>query len=79
MSKHRLKHYEGKEIILSTGCGNGATALLSDKLCVCLNVDKRSMFTGMIQLHKGANVHFNKVLFGIFDYSNGLFDLCSAL
>ena len=79
MSKDKLKHYEGKEIILSMGCGNGATELLSDKLCVCLDVDKRSVFTGMIQLHKSVNVHSNKVVFGIFDYSNRLFEFCSAL
>ena len=48
MSKHKLKHYKGKEIILSMGCGNGATTILSDKQCVCLNVDKRSVSTGII-------------------------------
>ena len=79
MSKHKLKHYEDKEIILSMGCGNGAIELLSDKLCVFLDVDKRSVFSGMIQLHKSTNVHSNKVFFGIFDYSKGLFDLCSEL
>ena len=79
MSKHKLKHYQGKEINVSMGSGNGATESLSDKLCVCLDVDKRYVFSGMIKLHKSANVYSNKIVFGIFDYSNELLDLCSAL
>ena len=79
MTKQKLKQYEGKEIILSMGCGNGATELLSKKLCVCLDVDRRSIFSGMIQLHRSENINSSRVVFGIFDYSKGLSNLCSSL
>ena len=79
MTQQKLKNYEGKEIILSMGCGNGATELLSEKLCLCLDVDRRSIFSGMIQLHRSENINSSRIVFGIFDYSKGLSNLCSSV
>ena len=78
-AKYKLDFHVGIEVILSLGCGNGATELLSNKLCICLDVDKRAIFSGMIQLHKNKNIDCNKIVYGIFDYSTTLLDLCKDL
>ena len=67
--KHKLSTHEGREVILSLGCGNGATELLSDKFCICLDVDRRSIFSGMIQMHKSKDINRKTTIYGVFDYS----------
>jgi len=77
--KHKLSVHEGNEVILSLGCGNGATELLSNKLCICLDVDGRSIFSGMIQMHKSKDINCNTTIYGVFDYSTSLLNLCKDI
>ena len=77
--KHKLSINEGREVILSLGCGNGVTELLSSKLCICLDVDRRAIFSGMIQMHKSKDINCKTTIYGVFDYSTSLLNLCKDI
>ena len=78
-AKYKLDYHVGIEVVLSLGCGNGAAELLSNKLCICLDVDRCAIFSGMIQLHKSKDINCNNIIYGVFDYSTRLLGLCKDL
>lgn len=60
------------EIIISVCCGTAGTELNSDKLCLCLDKDKRSLHCATMNMHSLTKKH---KLFQYFDYGKELYQL----
>jgi hypothetical protein len=63
-------------LVVSICAGTGATELSSDKMCLCLDTDKRALYAGVLQMHKSIR---RRCVFSIFDYSQDLTDLLISL
>ena len=62
--------YTGNELIVSLGAGSGVTEMASNKFCLCLDISKRSLFTGLTR-EKGT-LSSNLTLFALLDYSENM-------
>ena len=71
------KVYSDKEIIVSVGAGSGITELSSSKLTLCLDKNKRSIFTGLSQVKNGQSK--NTTIFAHFDYSKQIAELLQSI
>lgn len=43
--------YDGNNLVVLTGVVNGTTELSSYHLCICINIEKQSIFEGIVQVH----------------------------
>ena len=72
------KCYNGNEMIVSIGTGSGTTELLSQRLCLCINIDKRSFFAGLNQVNGRISINRTTIL-ALLDYSEDIEQLLQAI
>ena len=63
-------------IIVSVCCGTAATEINSSETCLCLDIDRRSLFSACINMYQKKT---KSILLSFFDYSKGLYLLLSEL
>ena len=71
------KGYKSKDIIVSIGSGSGITEMSSQKLTLCIDINKRSIFAGMGQM-KGQ-IYRNRTIFAVMDCSENLCKLLNEI
>ena len=69
--------YIDKEIIVSVGAGSGVTELASSIVTLCLDINKRSIFTGLGQVKN--QLSRNTMVYALLDYSIHLEELITML
>ena len=64
-------------MIVSVGAGSGATKLSSSVLTLCLDINKRSIFTGLSQVK--SDLARNTTIFAFYYYSKHIEELIQTL
>ena len=63
--------HESDNVIISLGLGSGATELAADLPCLCLDIDRRSVYSAIVNL-KGNCIESKKCTYhSLFDIRNG--------
>lgn len=73
---HKNSKKDHDSIIISLGCGTGATELSSTKLCLCLDSNRRSLFAGVLNLR---SLKGTEMVFAYFDYGTELYQLLKSI
>ena len=61
------KGYKGKHLVVSLGAGSGITEISSNTLTLCLDIDKRAIYSGLNQVNDRNCI--NRTIFAVMDYS----------
>ena len=61
------------ESIVSMGAGSGASELLSPLMCLCLDIDRRALYAGILQQQLYSSNSLT--VFALFDYTKGITEL----
>ena len=64
------KSYKGDKLVVSFGAGSGLTELSSEILCLCVDTNRRSVFTGLCQV-KGKKAS-NLTVFAVMNFSENM-------
>ena len=75
--KRKRKEYSGDELVVSFGAGSGTTEMLLEVLCLCIDVDRRSVFTGLSQV-KGTAIS-NLTVFAVMDFFKNMEQLLTEV
>ena len=62
---HNTSKKGHESIIISVGCGTGATELSCNKLCLCLDNNCKSIFAGVVNLRSLKGI---EMVFAYFDF-----------
>ena len=66
-----------KTVIVSVGAGTSASEVTSDKLCLCLDKDRRALQSGVVNMHR---LHKSSIIFAYFTYGkDSLYDLLKLI
>ena len=68
-------------MVLSLGSGSGANEMTSSIPCLCLEKDKRCIFSGAVNLKSSPNEDKNQVYHANFDFTTkvGIYEICQIL
>ena len=69
--------YDGNDIVVLIGAGRVLTTLPPIRLCICLDINKRSIFAGIVQVN--GSLSRKKNIFALFYYSKNIEDLLHAI
>jgi len=75
--KQKRKVYQGDELVISFGAGSGTTEMSSEVLCLCIDSDRRSVFTGLSQVKEQATS--NLTVFAVMDFSKNMKQLLTEV
>ena len=71
------RSYKGSKIVVSVGAGSGVTELSSSILTLCVDINKRSLFTGLSQID--GEISTSSTIFALMDYSTDITKLLEGI